>query len=59
LYAVMKKDPSNGNAGNGWIWAEFETNGTVKTSVSAKGSACISCHSGTPNRDLIRTFDLH
>lgn len=59
LYAVMKKDPSNGNAGNGWVWAEFQPGGSVSFSTSKKGDGCISCHSGTPNRDLVRTFDLH
>lgn len=59
LYAVMKKDPSNSNAGNGWLWAEFNTDGSAAFSISKKGDGCISCHSGTPNRDLVRTFDLH
>lgn len=59
LYAVMKKDPSNKNAGNGWLWAEYETDGSTVFSISKKGSSCTSCHSGSPNRDLTRTFDLH
>lgn len=59
LYAVMKKDPSNDNAGNGWVWAEFNPDGSAAFSVVKKGDGCISCHSGTPNRDLTRTFDLH
>ena len=59
LYAVMKKDPSNSSSGSGWLWAEYETDGTAKFSVSKRGNGCISCHSGTPNRDLVRTFDLH
>lgn len=58
-FAVMKKDASNANAGNGWVWAEFKPDGTVTYSAANKGSGCIGCHSGTPNRDLIRTFDLH
>lgn len=59
LYAVMKKDPSNSNAGSGWLWAEYEPGGSVAYSVARNGEGCISCHSGTPNRDLTRTFDLH
>ncbi len=59
LLAVMKKDPSNTNAGAGWLWAEYRTNGDVAFDISKKGDGCISCHSGTPNRDLTRTFDLH
>ncbi|CAN5429045.1 hypothetical protein BH11BAC1_BH11BAC1_12950 [soil metagenome] len=59
LYAVMKKDPSNGNAGSGWIWAEFKTDGSASFSTGKKGDGCISCHSGGLNRDLVRTFDLH
>lgn len=59
LYAVMKKDPSNGNAGSGWVWAEFNTDGSAAFSTGKKGNGCISCHSGSPNRDLTRTFDVH
>jgi hypothetical protein len=55
----MKKDPSNGNAGSGWVWAEFKTDGSASFSTGKKGDGCISCHSGLPNRDLTRTFDLH
>ena len=55
----MKKDPSNGNAGSGWVWAEFKTDGSAAFSTSKKGDGCISCHSNNPNRDLTRTFDLH
>ena len=59
LYAVMKKDPSNGNAGSGWVWAEFHPDGSAAFSTGKKGDGCISCHNGSPNRDLTRTFDLH
>lgn len=58
-YAVMKKDPSNEFSGNGWVWAEYKPDGTVLFTTANKGNGCISCHSGTPNRDLTRTFDLH
>lgn len=59
LYAVMKKSPGDNNAGSGWVWAEYEPGGSVVFSAGKRGDGCISCHSGTPNRDLVRTFDLH
>ncbi len=59
LLAIMKKDPDNGNSGNGYLWAEIKPDASVAFSTSKKGDGCISCHSGSPNRDLIRTFDLH
>ena len=58
-YAVMKKDPSDAFSGNGWIWAEYKPDGIVLFTTANKGNGCISCHNGTPNRDLTRTFDLH
>jgi hypothetical protein len=57
--AVMKKAPTDANAGNGWLWAEFALDGTPGPSITNRGSGCISCHNDTPNRDLVRTFDLH
>lgn len=59
LFAVMKKESSNGNAGNGWLWAEYKTDGSAQYSISEKGGSCISCHSNNPHRDFTRTFDLH
>jgi hypothetical protein len=59
LYAVMKKDPSNSNAGSGWLWAEYDTDESVINPINNNGTACVSCHSATPNRDLVRTFDFH
>ena len=59
LYAVMKKDPSNANAGSGWLWGEYKTDGSTAFSISKKGDGCISCHSGATNRDLTQSFDLH
>ena len=59
LHAVMKKDPGSTNSGSGWLWAEYNTDGSVIFSTGKKGDGCISCHSGSPNRDLTRTFDLH
>jgi hypothetical protein len=59
LYAVMKKDPSNENAGSGWVWAEYNTSGSTVYGIGEKGGGCISCHSGSGNRDLVMTFHLH
>jgi len=59
LLAIMRKKPTDGNAGSGWVWAEYKPDGTEVYSESKKGAACISCHSSTKNRDLLKTFDLH
>ena len=59
LYAIMKKDPANPNASNGWLWAELGPTGTPVYGIMNKGGGCVPCHSLTPNRDLSRTFDLH
>ncbi len=58
-YAVMKKDPASSVAGNSYEWAEFKTDGSATFSTGKKGNGCISCHSSSTNRDLVRTFDLH
>jgi hypothetical protein len=52
-YSVMYKN------GRSWAWAEFRGDGKAIYSITANGGSCISCHSITPNRDLVRTFDLH
>ena len=52
-YAVMYKD------GASWAWAELSASGNAVYSVTSKGASCIPCHSGSTNRDLVRTFDLH
>ena len=59
LFAVMKKDPSSSVSGSGYQWAEFTPDGGATFSTGKKGNGCISCHSGSGNRDLVRTFDLH
>lgn len=59
LYAVMKKDPESKFASGGWLWAEYNPGGETEFSVAKKGDGCVSCHSGSPNRDLTRSFDLH
>ena len=57
-WAVMQKNSASSNAVNGWVWAEFESDGLVKYSTSNKGSGCKGCHSATGNRDFVRVFDL-
>ena len=59
VLAVIKKAPTDANAGDGWLWAEYALDGTPAVSITTKGNGCISCHNDTPNRDLVRTFDLH
>ncbi len=59
LYAIMKKETSNENAGSGWLWGEYKPGGEVVFSAAKKGNGCISCHSLPDNRDLNRVFDLH
>lgn len=56
---VMKKNPGGTDAGAGWQWAEYNPDGSVFYSVGKQGEACISCHQTNPNRDLVKTFDLH
>lgn len=59
LYVVMKKDSKSKYSSKGWLWAEYEPGGKIVYDVSKKGEACTSCHSGSVNRDLTRSFDLH
>ncbi|MEN9523025.1 MAG: hypothetical protein RL065_1402 [Bacteroidota bacterium] len=59
LYAIMKKDANHKDAGSGWVWSEIKPGGSVAYSTGKKGSDCITCHNGSPNHDLVRTFDLH
>lgn len=58
LYVVMKKDDSK-FAGEGWLWAEYEPDGKAVYNISEKGNSCIACHATNPNRDLVKSFDLH
>jgi hypothetical protein len=59
VFAVMKKSRNDINANNGWIWAELAPTGEVYFSVKQHGSGCVSCHRDRPNRDFVRSFDLH
>lgn len=53
LYAVMYKYKGV------WQWAEYKPDGTIAHSIFGSVGVCTSCHSNTPNRDLVRVFDLH
>lgn len=57
--AVMYKDRTNTNAGNGWLWAEYRPDGGVDFSMTNRGSACTGCHSLAqgPQNDFVRIFE--
>ena len=59
LFAVMYKDRTNTNAGNGWVWAELRPNGGIEYSMANRGSACTGCHSldRGPQNDFVRIFE--
>ncbi len=59
LYAVIYKDPDNPLAGNGWLWAEFEPDGTPFISMTGAGIQCTGCHAREqgPQNDFVRTFE--
>lgn len=59
VYAVAVKQSANPRSGGGWLWAEYEPDGTVLYSMQNGGAACIGCHSleQGPQHDLIRTFE--
>ena len=59
VLAVIKKSRSDVNSANGWLWAELSPTGDAYFSINNRGSGCTSCHGDTPNRDFVRTFDLH
>ncbi|HXH18206.1 MAG TPA: cytochrome P460 family protein [Chitinophagales bacterium] len=57
LYAIMKKDSSNANAGANWLWAEIKPDRSVAFPATKKGSSCTGCHSMN-SRDYTRIFDI-
>lgn len=57
-YAIMKKEPANRYANNGWLWYEVNIDGTNPFSIGLKGLKCIKCHTSFANTDATRTFDL-
>lgn len=56
-FAVMKKSNTS-EASAGWVWAEYNADGSVNVSVSKKGETCIGCHT-INSRDYNRIFDLY
>ena len=58
-YAIMYKSADSRLAGNGWLWAEINPNGSVGYSISNRGAACTGCHSleRGPQNDSVRTFE--
>lgn len=57
LYAIMMKLPSSPLAKNGWLWAEYNADGSPIHSIKNDHSGCTGCHSG--GRDYIHSFDVH
>ena len=58
LLAVMKKEPTNPNAANGWVWGEYLPQLVSDyIRLDGKGAACTTCHSMAGNRDYARLFD--
>ena len=58
-YAIMNKSSGSRLAGNGWLWAELNPNGSVGYSVSNQGTGCTGCHAleRGPQNDSVRTFE--
>jgi hypothetical protein len=53
LLAVMyKKDGA-------WLWGEYKADGDNIYSVFEDPTGCTGCHNVSPNRDQVKTFDLH
>jgi hypothetical protein len=55
----MRRDRLSPHAGEGWLWAEFEPDGTPFISVTGAGRNCTGCHMREqgPQHDLVRTFE--
>jgi len=56
--AIMQKLSGNANASSGWLWGEYNANGSAISAVTKKGSDCVSCHQGS-SRDFVYTFEQH
>lgn len=59
LFAVMRKDSASPMSANGWLWAEYQPDGTTAYSVTRRGSGCVGCHAREqgPGHDFVRTFE--
>lgn len=58
-YVVMYKLHKAANNSYGWLWGQFNPDGSVIYSSAQKGDRCVSCHLTPSNSDLVRTFSLH
>lgn len=56
--AVMYKDSLHPQQAFGWVWGEYEVNGTPLITLNSRGNICTSCHQSN-SRDMTRLFDLH
>lgn len=53
-YAILYKNAGSSEADDkGWVWGYLNSDGSVVTSASKKGSSCISCHSQADNIDYM------
>lgn len=57
MHAVMYKNSKDKNSASGWVWAEYNADGSRAYSVNLKGAGCVACHQVTPTRDFIKIFD--
>lgn len=59
VIAVLYKDTGNPLAGEGWLWSEFQPDGTPLFSITTRGANCTGCHMREegPQHDLVRTFE--
>jgi hypothetical protein len=55
----MRKDDANPMSANGWLWAEYQLNGTPAYSLTNRGIGCVGCHAREqgPEHDFVRTFE--
>lgn len=58
-FVIMYKLRSGSDSNGGWLWGEYQSDGTPFYPVSKKGDRCIGCHQQSTNADLVRTFSLH
>lgn len=53
-YAILYRNSGSADAdAKGWVWGYVNSDGSVAEPASAKGSACMSCHSQADNIDYM------
>lgn len=57
MHAIMYKNSKDKNSASGWVWAEYNADGSTAYSVNLKGAGCVACHQVSPTRDFIKIFD--